>query len=61
MFVKSTIVALALTLSTCATPLPEESAARIDFQRRNVLINDEGWFDHDAAARQVAHDRKSVK
>ncbi|RPD59797.1 acid protease [Lentinus tigrinus ALCF2SS1-6] len=57
MFVKSNVVVLALILSTCASPVPEEAGTRIDFQKRNALTTEDGWFDHAAAVRQVKYDK----
>ncbi|KAI0693999.1 acid protease [Cerioporus squamosus] len=61
MFLKTTTVALALVLSTYATPAPAGEGARIDFQKRNALTTDDGWFDHGAALKQIDYDTHKHK
>ncbi|KAI0764403.1 acid protease [Trametes elegans] len=57
MFVKANLVALALSLSTIASPVIEGLGARVPFERRSGMTTDDGWFDHKRAAQQVVWDR----
>ena len=57
MFVTPGLIALALSISTFASPTPD-GGTRIDVQRRNILTTQDGRFDLDAAKQQVAHDKR---
>ena len=58
MFIKSSLITLALVLSATATPLVGGVGTPIAFQKRNALTTEDGRFNHLRAAQQVVHDRK---
>ncbi|KAI0352025.1 protease [Trametes cingulata] len=57
MFVKASLIALALTLSTAASPVVEGLGTRVPFERRDGMTTADGWFDHKRAVQQVVRDR----
>ena len=58
MFIKSSLIILALALTTSAVPLVDGSGIRIPFEKRNLLVRPDGMFDHTQAIRQMVRDRK---
>ncbi|PIL33581.1 hypothetical protein GSI_04204 [Ganoderma sinense ZZ0214-1] len=56
MYMKASLVALALVLPAAASPITSGLGTRIPFQKRNTLTDSEGMFDFAKAARQVARD-----
>ncbi|KAI0745716.1 acid protease [Earliella scabrosa] len=57
MFIKSSLIILALALTTSAVPLVDGSGIRIPFEKRNLLVRPDGMFDHTQAIRQMVRDR----
>ncbi|KAI0366737.1 protease [Pilatotrama ljubarskyi] len=57
MFVKASLIALALALYTVASPVVEGLGTRIPFDRRDGMTTADGWFDHLRAIQQVVRDR----
>ncbi|KAI0743586.1 acid protease [Daedaleopsis nitida] len=57
MFIRSNLVALALALSVSANPIVDDLGTRVPFEKRNTLVNGNGWFDHPRAIKQVMRDR----
>ncbi|RPD68640.1 acid protease [Lentinus tigrinus ALCF2SS1-7] len=57
MFIKSSLITLALVLSATSTPLVDGVDTPIAFQKRSALTKDDGSFDYRSAAEQVVRDR----
>lgn len=55
MFVKASLITLAVLLSARATPV--ELGKPIAIERRNELTTEDGLFDFDKGVRQVLYDR----
>ncbi|KAI0821616.1 acid protease [Trametes gibbosa] len=56
MFVKSSLVALALGLSAAASPVVEGMGTSVPFEKRNGFTSHDGWFEHRLAIQQVVRD-----
>ncbi|KAI0629705.1 protease [Trametes polyzona] len=56
MFVKSSLIAIALALSTGASPVLEGLGTSVSFGKRSGMTNEDGWFDHQRAIQQVVYD-----
>ncbi|KAI0757033.1 protease [Daedaleopsis nitida] len=52
-FKSTTLAALALALSSKASPVHQETGRRVSFHRRHAMTDNNGWFDHDEVSRQV--------
>ncbi|KAI0359193.1 acid protease [Trametes cingulata] len=57
MFVKTSLITLALVLSATASPVVEGLGTPVPFERRNGVTTEDGWFDHESAIQQVVYDR----
>ncbi|KAI8972259.1 protease [Trametes punicea] len=57
MFVKSSLIALALQLSVTASPVVEGLGSRVSFGKRDGITTQDGWFNHKSAVQQVVRDR----
>ncbi|KAI0366743.1 protease [Pilatotrama ljubarskyi] len=57
MFVKTSLITLALVLSTRASPVVEGLGVPVPFEKRNGMTTEDGWFDHESAIQQVVYDR----
>lgn len=60
MFVKASLIALALAMSTSASPVFEGLGASVPFGKRDGMTTADGWFDHPRAIQQVVKDHKYV-
>ncbi len=58
MFIKSSLITLALVMSASATPLVGGVGTAVAIQKRNTLTKDDGSFDHTGALEQVVRDSK---
>ena len=58
MSAKAWVTVLALVLSSTAGPVLHGNGGRVALNQRRSLTDDDGWFNHDVAARQVARDHK---
>ncbi|KAL1945326.1 hypothetical protein VTO73DRAFT_2177 [Trametes versicolor] len=56
MFVKASLIALALAVSTSASPVFEGLGASVPFGKRDGMTTADGWFDHPRAVQQVVKD-----
>lgn len=58
MFIKSSLITLALAMSASATPLVGGLGTPVALEKRNTLTKADGSFDHLGAIRQVVRDAK---
>ncbi|TFK91595.1 acid protease [Polyporus arcularius HHB13444] len=56
MFIKSSLITLALVMSASATPLVGGLGTAVAIEKRNTLTKDDGSFDHTGALEQVVRD-----
>ncbi|KAI0724515.1 acid protease [Cerioporus squamosus] len=56
MSIQASFILLSLALSSAAGPVLHGNGGSVALNKRHQLTSNDGWFDHDMAARQVARD-----
>ncbi len=58
MSIKVSFTLLSFVLSSAAGPVLHVNGGSVALNERRTLTDDDGWFNHETAARQVARDHK---